>query len=114
MPKLGSVSEDPSEKLHIQRGPFEVMLLPVRALKYTQQNIGPNFQDGRPLNQLVADLQSGKVDPARHLCLEVVKRWERGEEVLYSLDNRRLYCLKQFQDLIEMDVLVQVRLYEWP
>ena len=88
----------------------------VEQLEYTQENIGRCFKDGRTLQELIHDLDAGRVDPLEHpnMQLEVVRKWGNQREVFYSNDNRRLYCLKQHQahnpDQWER---ADVKLYEW-
>ena len=85
-------------------------------LEYTQENIGRKFRCGSTLEDLIRDLESGKVDPLQHpnMRLEVVRKFVDGREIVYSNDNIRLYCLKQYQ-LRNLDrcVWVVVKLYDW-
>ena len=80
----------------------------VDELDYSQSNCRQTFQDGRALTQLVQELCQGKHDPLESdfLCLEVVKK--RGR--LFSNDNRRLWCLKKYQEIIGQKVRVKIRL----
>ena len=62
-----------------------------RRLKFTQATVSPTFRDGRPIFDLLNDLNSQQIDPLREL--------EPLEVVLYngcwwSLSNRRLWVLK--------------------
>ena len=58
-----------------------------RKLIYTQRRISGSFRDGRPIYQLLNDLNSQRVDPLRELePLDVV--WHEG--FWRSLSNRRL------------------------
>lgn len=62
-----------------------------RMLKFTQATVSPNFRDGRPIFDLLNDLNSQQIDPLREL--------EPLDIVLYngcwwSLSNRRLWALK--------------------
>ncbi|CAE7586971.1 ak1 [Symbiodinium sp. CCMP2592] len=62
-----------------------------RKLRFTQASISPTFRDGRPIFQLMNDLNSQEVDPLRELePLDVV--WHEG--YWRSLSNRRLWTLK--------------------
>ena len=62
-----------------------------RKLRYTQWQISGSFRDGRPIYQLLNDLNSHRVDPLRELePLDVV--WHEG--FWRSLSNRRLWALK--------------------
>ncbi len=92
---------------------FPVPLKRVNHVRYTQSSCSCVFRDGRSLEQSVADLVDGRVDALRDewLTLDVVLL--NGK--LYSVNNRRLYCLKQFQILVRHSctVLVRVRLHRW-
>ena len=62
-----------------------------RRLKFTQATVSPNFRNGRPIFDLLNDLNSQQIDPLREL--------EPLDVVLYngcwwSLSNRRLWALK--------------------
>lgn len=62
-----------------------------KSLRFTKCTISPNFRDGRPIHQLLNDLNLGDVDPLRELePLDVV--WHGG--AWRSLSNRRLWALK--------------------
>ncbi|CAK8991584.1 Alpha-protein kinase vwkA (von Willebrand factor A alpha-kinase) (vWF kinase) [Durusdinium trenchii] len=62
-----------------------------RKLKFTQASVSPTFRDGRPIFDLLNDLNVQKVDPLRELePLDVV--WQNGH--WRSLSNRRLWALK--------------------
>eukprot|EP00435_Cladocopium_sp_Y103_P044200 s611_g12.t1 len=71
--------------------------LTVRDFEFTQAGISRRFQDGRPLETMISDLDMGTLDPCR-LKLEVVE-W-RGR--FYNNDNRRLYCLKEHQRHVDV------------
>ena len=60
---------------------------------YTQKTCSEVFSDGSSLQDSVAGLDSGRVNPLREPKLRVtVARWPgRG---LVSLDNRRVWCFK--------------------
>eukprot|EP00435_Cladocopium_sp_Y103_P067683 s868_g30.t1 len=70
-------------------------VLPVDELLYSQDSISPHFSDKRPLKELIDQLNAWELDPmkAGFLCLDVMEI--NGK--VYSVDNRRLYCLKQHQ-----------------
>lgn len=62
-----------------------------RRLKFTQATVSPTFRDGRPIFDLLNDVNSQQIDPLREL--------EPLDVVLYngcwwSLSNRRLWVLK--------------------
>lgn len=62
-----------------------------RKLRFTQNSINPAFRDGRPIYELLNDLNLQNLDPLRELePLDVV--WHNG--LWRSLSNRRLWALK--------------------
>lgn len=80
-----------------------------RQLHFCQAHISPNFRDGRPIYELLNDVNSGGVDPLRELePLDVV----HFEGKWWSLSNRRLWVLKHCSAATSgqaMWVRVQVR-----
>ena len=97
--------------------PGEEMTIWVDKIYYTQKSCGPRFLGGpyagRPLEEAIADLESGIIDQLRDewLVLDVVKRGNR----LQSVDNRRLYCLKMWQQRHPSNkkVLARIRMKVW-
>lgn len=68
--------------------------IPIRLgnIRWTQRTISPVFCNGRPLQELVADLKSGRVtNETRNMKLEVAEL--NGS--YWSKDNRRLHCFVQ-------------------
>lgn len=81
----------------------------VAQLRFTHDTIRPNFRDGRPLWQLLNDLNAGAVDPLRDLePLRVV--WYAGG--WRSLSNRRLWALKSYMSTAGREVWVRVHVAE--
>ena len=71
--------------------------VPLRDLRYTQCTIRPTFGDrtnhqGEPLTNLVDALMRADIQSPYELVLDVVKF--HGE--LYTLSNRRLWCLQEY------------------
>ena len=96
---------------------YEIKKVLVDDVSFTQENCGRKFKDGRSLEQLVAELHAGKHDPLRSefLCLEALwKRDRNGTHRLYSNDNRRLWCLKEFQSQSGKHVYMRIRLIKLP
>ncbi len=60
-------------------------------VRFTQNNISKNFKDGKNVNDLIADLKSGKISSDDIPAIRVFEK----DGKIYSLDNRRL---KAFQD----------------
>eukprot|EP00930_Biecheleria_cincta_P042846 TRINITY_DN29486_c0_g1_i1.p1 TRINITY_DN29486_c0_g1~~TRINITY_DN29486_c0_g1_i1.p1 ORF type:complete len:708 (-),score=150.52 TRINITY_DN29486_c0_g1_i1:56-1903(-) len=65
-------------------------------VRFSQDTIAPTFSDGKTFDRLIGELHSGKVHPSRDdfLVLDAF-RGKRG--CLFSLNNRRLHCLKEFE-----------------
>lgn len=79
-----------------------------RKVRYTQETISPNFRDGRPIYDLLNDLNMEEIDPLRELeSLDVV--WHNG--FWRSLSNRRLWALKHCKSAFTGEPLfVRVRI----
>ena len=90
----------------------EVCKLNVRDIEFTQASIKNCFRDGRYLEDLISDLDQGKVDPSGHrnLQLEVVQ----CKDKFYSNDNRRLFCLKEHQKSVDWNVKVRAKVHRLP
>jgi len=84
--------------------------VPVCDLRYTHRCISSSFRQGghcgRPLSNLVRDLARGAVAAEDFELIAV-----RFEDKLYSLNNRRLWCLKE-HDRGTLKVKVPVLVYE--
>merc|ERR1712232_1422977 len=82
-------------------GPPTLEILRVSDIRFTQEKCGGKFQDGRTLMQLVSELCAGQHNlmEARFLQLEVISKRERHGRVYLSNDNRRLWCLKEYERL---------------
>ncbi|CAE7209532.1 EO [Symbiodinium sp. CCMP2592] len=63
------------------------------SIRFTHDSVSRWFKDGRALQSLVWAIFNREVDPATHpnMALSVV----RFEGVIYSLNNRRLWCFKE-------------------
>lgn len=94
---------------------IEDRMLNINEVEYTQASIGCRFQNGLWLEQLIDDLDSGRVDPRTHenMRLEVVLH--KGK--YFSNDNRRLFCLKKHQENQQhtgWEVIVAARVHIFP
>ena len=74
--------------------PFE---LDPKAIRFTQSTISKTFQNGNPVEGLVSDLKKGNgnyknIPPIR---VFVLHDFDKDKNIIYSLDNRRLYALKK-------------------
>jgi hypothetical protein len=75
----------------IQGGSGEPGYIDPSHVRFTQDDIGAQFRDGRSIDDLAIGLQSGTISPDSIPPIRVVPR--EGE--LWSLDNRRLWAFKQ-------------------
>lgn len=82
----------------------------VSDLFFSQTSIRHNFKNGKTLKELVDELLNGKVHPLydKFLRLEVVC----FDGKLHSLNNRRLKCLKIYQEKVDHVVLAKVAVRE--
>lgn len=87
--------------------------LPVRTvsvseLLFTHDSIGSCFTDGRTFQALLQDLRTGIANPltSDFLCLTTLSF--DGQQ-LFSLANRRLWCLKWWQMEVPWPVQVRVK-----
>ena len=96
-PRRGASPEPECRRSVLREGPSSRRIVPVDEIRFIQDTIGETFKDGRFLKDLIAALIHGEVHPLKDefLCLDVVLY--RGR--LRSMNNRRLYCLKEFQRL---------------
>ena len=75
--------------------------MPVDDLLYSQRSISGCFTFGETFEQLIGQLQRGERDTHHpKLTLKVLEYHDRrsGRLISHSLNNRRLWCLKEFQE----------------
>jgi len=75
----------------------DIKVVPLRQLRFTQNNCGMKFRNGLPLQSLVDELRRGTRDPLKDdfLILNVAEvRLDLGL-FFYSLDNKRLLCMRE-------------------
>jgi len=86
-------------------------------VRFSQKSMKRRFQDGRSLEELIQGLMRGTYNPMtdEFLKLTVVEKSDaQGNPALYSKDNRRLYCLHEYQRRICAErVPVRVRILAW-
>ena len=84
-----SHAADSSSDRNVQKGPTLRRVL-LHTIRFTQSSVASNFRDGQPLEALVEKLRNGMstddLPPIR-----VVEQMG----LLWSLDNRRLHCMKE-------------------
>ena len=83
-------------------------------LLYTQRECSDRFSDGREFQDLITALDSWQIDPTHMDFLSVDAFGKRcpatGVYAIRSLENRRLYCLKQHQENVSTWIVhVRVR-----
>ena len=105
----------PSPRTPPMPSSYRSEIIAVRGLRYTQRACRSSFRCGRPLQLLIAQLCEGQVSSlhAPFLRLEIIRKWERGRQLLFSNDNRRLYCLKQYQMHTQSNVQIRAKVFEW-
>lgn len=84
-------------------------------VRFTQDTIAPTFTDGKTFDRLIGELLSGKVHPSRDdfLVLDAF-RSDVGEGItrrgcIFSLNNRRLHCLKEFEKLLGKPLKIHLK-----
>ena len=83
--------------------------LEVRKLRYSQLSCKETFQCGRSVRGLVEDLVSRRVDlsaPFLRLTVFETRDEETKETVYKCIDNRRLFALKSYANMIKQDSLM--------
>lgn len=78
----------------------------VNNIHFTHDSIKPCFRDGRRLEDLISQLLSREVCPLQSDFLRLDVMNVDGK--LFSENNRRLYCLKEYQKQASYDVQVSV------
>jgi len=71
--------------------------VPVDEVLFTHSDVSDHFKDGRPIWSCVDELERERINPldVKFLELDVVRAGSSPR--LWSLRNRRLYCLKEYQ-----------------
>ena len=94
---------------------YETVRVPVDSLRYTQATCSSRFRCGKPVDETIREFAMGLDPTSVDWCmLSVIKR----DGLLLSVDNRRLYALKEAQRVIrEHDptkvLYVRIKLYTW-
>ncbi|CAJ1339975.1 unnamed protein product [Effrenium voratum] len=77
----------------------ETELVDLMDIRFTHDSIAGRFGDGRTFEALIRDLELGRVDPATssflHLEAFCTTKVE-NRKLYFCLNNRRLYCLKEY------------------
>lgn len=84
-----------------------VKIVPVADVLFTHDSICAQFQDGKTFPALIQGLQSGEIVSLREgfLTLEAIE----FDNKIFTMDNRRLYCLKEFQKGMSEKVMVKLK-----
>ena len=80
--------------------------VPAHNVKFSHRSIKRRFDDGRSLANLVEQLRRKKVHPLRDIFLRLRVWHFQGN--LISRDNRRLYCLRKYQQERSENVMVMI------
>lgn len=59
-------------------------------IRFTQDNIGSVFRDGRGVNRAIEEIESGRIKVENFPAIRVARKNNK----YYSLDNRRLYVFR--------------------
>ena len=78
----------------------------VHNVKFSHRNVKRRFDDGRSLANLVEQLRRKKVHPLRDIFLRLRVWHFQGN--LISRHNRRLYCLRKYQQERSENVMVMI------
>ena len=75
----------------------DIVTVPIDAVRNLQRRCSSRFRDGRPLEQTIQQLESGQVNELHHpnFVLNVAKAVRDGRATYYTLDHRRLYCMRR-------------------
>jgi len=73
----------------------ETMTVPIAKVRYLQDSIAPRFSNGRPLEELIDELMDGVHFPLSDSFLELQAWAVDDEDIYYTLDHRRLFCMQQ-------------------
>lgn len=82
-------------------------LVPVLDVRFTQDSIQSKFTDGHTFEELIDGLVAGTFVVTREAWLSLEAVEVNG--FVWALDNRRLYCLKEFQKKCTSTVMVRLR-----
>eukprot|EP00438_Fugacium_kawagutii_P021153 Skav201942 [mRNA] locus=scaffold2764:79008:80459:- [translate_table: standard] len=63
----------------------------LHTIRFTQNSVAACFRDGQPLEDLVENLKAGRISTDDLPPIRVVEQMD----MFWSLDNRRLHCMKQ-------------------
>lgn len=81
--------------------------VPLHSIRFSQSSIASTFQNGRSVEETVQQLRSGTLHVEALPTIRVVEHMN----LLWSLDNRRLHCMKKaFPERSHPDKLVTVQL----
>lgn len=81
-----------------------------KTIRYTQNSCSDTFVCGTPLRQTINGIVTGHIDPAtaKYMVLDVVSM--KGN--MYSIDNRRLFCMRAAEVILGQPIFASVRVYD--
>ena len=103
------VREEEEEEAYVKLRRYSVVAS-VRDVCHSHDSIQHSFNDGKTFENLIGQLTRGEVDPLCDKFLHLQMWLYRGK--LISQNNRRLYCLKKYQDSCTKDVKVHIDVVE--
>lgn len=90
---VAAPGNDQSEEQDDASRRYRLEVFTAEEVRFTQQSIGSHFSNGTVLEEAVSALNDGReTSDAEWLHLEAVKV---ADEQIFSLDNRRLWVLKE-------------------
>lgn len=105
----GGAKEESENWRFIDCGMVDVTVLDVH---FMQHGIKKKFRDGRPLDEYVADLKSGRLDPLNLKDPLNIIEWPRQGFV--TLDHRRLWCLQKYATSVKECVKTRAHVCRLP
>jgi hypothetical protein len=104
---------------HIKIRTYQSLLVPVGNVLYTQKSIKHCFTDGKRLEDMIEQLRrkTCNAETAKFLRLDAMLYKIHGPNsspVLLAINNRRLWCLKEYQKRTHEVVRVQLNVHTWP
>jgi len=103
-----SLADSISELLNYGAAPAVTIekVIEVSKVRFTHDAITGNFADGRTFADLIHQLVKGEVDPLKAPFCRLKALDINGD--FFSLSNRRLHCLKKYQERVRHTVYVKL------
>ena len=98
-----------------EEGADNIITVPIQMVWNLQTSCSSRFRDGRTLEETTFQLQRGIVDELEHrdFVLNVAKGRVDGRTYYWTLDHRRLVCLKQAgKQLVRVKVCLSGKVFD--